>query len=334
MIRDCKNIWFVSREYGSLTKGGGVHYLVEQLTTALARSGRDVSVVLPLYGFIEPEEAGFSRLDLSFTVDMSYARQERRESVTIWHKKKIGDIYLIDSPRFREKRGLYTYSAAESKKSAGIRQGDRHVDYFAMNILLQKAAVCLMIRLDRQVDIIHCHDAHTALLPALIRENEGFRHYFVKTGCLISIYNARADLHQGVADLAFAQAVSGLPARVINRHILNNQFDPLLSAADYAVMSTVSKSYARQLTETDEDEQSGWLGHTLMGRGVRLIGAAGAISRDNEAAKPGAEYAWDRLKKSYLDLYSMSCPGITCLFASSDKSMGDVRNGQVAKRMI
>jgi starch synthase len=304
MIRACKNIWLVSREYGSLTKGGEVHNLVRQLTAALARSGRDVSVVLPLYGFMEPEAAGFSRLDLSFTVDMSYARQERREPVTIWHKKKTSDIYLIDSPRFREKMGLYTYSAAESKRLAGIHQGDRHVDYFAMNILLQKAAICLMICLEQEVDIIHCHDAHTALLPALIRENEGFRHYFTKTGCLISVYNAKADLHQGVADLPFAQAISGLPARVINKNILNNQFDPLLTAADYAVMSTVSESYARQLTETDEDELSGWLGHTLMGRGVRLVGAADAVSRDNEAVKPSAsKYTWDKLKKSYLDLY-------------------------------
>ncbi len=304
MIRASKNIWVVSREYGSLTNGGEVSRLVRQLTAALARSGREVSVVLPLYGFMEPEDAGFSRLDLSFAVDMSYIRQERREPVKIWHKKKAVDIYLIDSPRFREKKGLYTYTAAEAKKTVGMRPGDRHVDYFAMNILLQKAAVCLMICLEQEVDIIHCHDAHTALLPALIHENEGFRHYFVKTGCLVSIYNAEADLHQGVADLPFAQAISGLPARVIHRNILNNQFDPLLAAADYAVMNTVSESYAQQLTETDEDELSGWLGHTLMGRGVRLIGAANAVSRDNEALKPGAEkYAWDKLKKGYLDLY-------------------------------
>ncbi len=278
MIRACKNIWVVSREYGSLTNGGGVHHLVGQLTATLARSGRDVSVVLPFYGFMAPEDAGFSRLDIAFTVDMSYVRQERREPVKIWHKKSVVDIYLIDSPRFLEKKSLYTYSAAEAEKLAGIRQGDRHVDYFAMNILLQKAAICLMICLDQEVDIIYCHNAHTALLPALIHENEGFRHYFVKTGCQVTIYNARADLHQGVADLPFAQAISGLPARVIHRNILNNQFDPLLAAADYAVMNTASESYARQLTETDEDELSGWLGHTLMGRGVRLTGAANAIS--------------------------------------------------------
>ncbi|MFW8600693.1 glycogen/starch synthase [Desulfobacterota bacterium M19] len=300
----CKNIWFVSREYDSLTDGGEVHHLVSQLASALARSGLDVSVVLPRYGFMEPEDAGFSRLELSFTVDMSYVRQERREPVKIWHKKNAVDIYLIDSPRLREKKGLYSYTAAEAEKMAGIRQDDRHVDYFAMNILLQKAAVCLMICLDQDVDIIHCHNAHTALLPALINENEGFRHYFVKTGCLVSIYNAAADSHQGVADLPFAQVISGLPARVIHRNILNNQFDPLLAAADYAVMNTVTESYARQLTETDEDELSGWLGHTLMGRGVRLIGAANAVSRDDNETESGAgEYVWSKLKKSYLDLY-------------------------------
>ncbi len=306
-----KNIWVVTREYGSLTNGGEVKDIVRLLAGALASSGRDVSVVLPFYGFMEPEKAGFSLLDLSFEVDMPYAGRERREFVKIWHKKKTADIYLIDSPRFFEKKGLYSYTAAEAKKSAGLQQGSSHFDYFAMNILLQKAAICLMISLGEKADVIHCHDAHTALLPALIHENEGFRQYFIKTGCLVTIYNARAGAHQEIEDLPFAQAVSGLPARVIDRNILNKKFDPLLAASDYAVMNTISENYARQLTETDEDELSGWLGHVLMGRGVRLIGMTNTVSqdalgRDNYKTALGLsnkEYIWDEVMNSCLDLY-------------------------------
>lgn len=271
------SIWMITREYGDLAGAGGVKDVALQLSAALSLAGHSVSVVLPLYGTIDPELSGFSRLGLDFDLDMSYPQEERREFVSIWCRKDEVAIYLLDSPRFREKSGIYTYTAHDEQHNPFHRQGEGHYDYFAMNVLHQKAALCLMIRLGIRPDIIHCHDGHTALIPALAREEDGFRHYFKDTGFVVTIHNAGLGYHQEVADLPFAQAITGLPARVIDGNVLNGSFDPFLAAAHYARMNTVSENYARELRETGDDAMTGWLGHQLLARGLVLQGITNGI---------------------------------------------------------
>ncbi|MDD5759028.1 MAG: glycogen/starch synthase [Desulfobulbaceae bacterium] len=274
---DINNIWIITREYGDLAGAGGVKDVARQLAMALAKTGHAVSVVLPLYGFMAPEHLGFSRLELNFDLDMSYPQEERREGVAIWHQKSEIDIYLIDAPRFREKSGIYTYTSSDEAHNPFHRQGTGHYDYFAMNVLLQKAALCLIIALAQKPDIIHCHDGHTALIPAMVREVDGFRHYFNKTGLVVTIHNAGQGYHQEIGDLAFARVITGLPKRVIDGHLLDGNFDPFLAAASYAEMNTVSENYARELRETADDALTGFLGHALLKRGVILQGVTNGI---------------------------------------------------------
>lgn len=277
VISAINSIWMITREYGGLVGAGGVKDVAVQLSAAFSRSGRSVSVVLPLYGTMDPEHLGFSRLGLDFDLDMSYPQEERREFVSIWFRKEDVDIYLIDSPRFREKTGVYTYTAQDERHDASHRQGEGHYDYFAMNVLHQKAALCLMIQLGVRPDIVHCHDAHTALLPAMVRELDGFSHFFKDTGFVVTIHNAGLGYHQEVRDLPFAQAITKLPARVIASNLLDGAFDPFLAAASYAVMNTVSENYARELRETSDDAMTGWLGHQLLARGLALQGITNGI---------------------------------------------------------
>ena len=285
--QNIKNIWMITREYGSLAGAGGVKDVSKQLAEALARDGRDVHVVLPCYGFMNPRDAGFVPSGMEFFVDMCYATEERREFVKIWRRCQNPDIFLIDSQRFREKHSVYTYTADDAAQNPSLPQGSGHFDYFAMNLLLQKTALNLMIRMDQRPDIIHCHDGHTAVLPAMIREREGFRHYFHNTGCVVTIHNAGQSYHQEVADLPFAQAITGLPLRVIRDNQLDGSFDPFLAASQYCVLNTVSENYARELRETYDDELTGWLGHRLMARGVCLEGVTNGINpADYDPSKP------------------------------------------------
>lgn len=272
-----KNIWVVTREYGDLAGAGGVKDVARQLASALAAGGYQVSVILPCYGFMNLQELGFEPLGEDFEVDMSYPQQERREFVKIWVSRNKPTIYLIDSPRFYEKLGVYSYTAAEEAKDSSHHYGAGHYDYFAMNVLLQKTALALMMRLNQHPDVIHCHDGHTALIPAMIQEIEGFRHYFSKVGTVVTIHNAGRGYHQEIADLSFAQSITGLPQRVIKDNLLDNAFDPFLAASSYGPMNTVSENYARELRETLDDESTGWLGHRLMAKGIKLAGITNGI---------------------------------------------------------
>lgn len=152
-----------------------------------------------------------------------------------------------------------------------------HHDFFAMNLLLQKAALELMIVLGEKPDIIHCHDGHTAVLPAILRETPGYRNYFRETGCIVTIHNAGYGYHQEVIDIPYAASITALPRHVIDDNQLDAKFDPFLVAGQYAIINTVSENYARELRETDSDRLTGWLGHELMRRNVVLEGVTNGI---------------------------------------------------------
>lgn len=282
-----KYIWMVSREYGDLAGAGGVKDVVSQLAETLARwSGRSVHVVLPCYGFMDSISLGFSPLMdpqdpekvLQCEIDMDHPDERRREKVRYFFRKTNRvSLYLVDSARFREKRAVYTYTAEEEQAEAWQKESMGHYDYFAMNILLQKAAMELMVLLDARPDVIHCHDGHTAVLPAMIRELPGYRSYFRSSGCLVTIHNAGIGYHQEVADLPYACAVTGLAKEIIDAHLLDGKFDPFLVAGSYALLNTVSENYARELQETESDRFTGWLGHALLARKVRIEGITNGI---------------------------------------------------------
>lgn len=293
-----KNIWMLTREYEGLAGAGGVKDVARQLAEAIARSGRQVSVVLPLYGFMDVSRLGITPFNMAFEIDMPYVDVDRREYVRVFrqevhisghgHPKGTAGriaIYLLDAQRFLEKKSVYTYTAEEEALNPFHRQGSGHYDYFAMNVLLQKASLALMMRLEERPDIIHCHDGHTALLPAMIRETEGYRHFFENSGVVVTIHNAGLGYHQEVGDLPFAEKITGLPGSIIEENLLDGRFDPFLAASKYSVMNTVSENYARELRETDDDALTGWLGHRLLARGVVLKGVTNGINP--EAFNPG-----------------------------------------------
>jgi starch synthase len=282
-----RNIWMVSREYGELAGAGGVKDVVLQLAEALAGwSHRQVRVVLPRYGFMNAESHGFAQLVdpdvpddfLVVDIDMHEPEKLRREQVR-YFVKKINKVmvYLVDSPRFSEKTEIYTYSAVDEQRVWWQKRAMGHYDYFAMNLLLQKAALQLMICLGEKPDIIHCHDGHTALIPALTRELEGFRDYFRRSPSLVTIHNAGYGYHQEIADIPYAKSTTGLPEHIVDEYQLERKFDPFLVAGHYGLLNTVSENYARELQATEKDRLTGWLGHELLRRGVVLAGVTNGI---------------------------------------------------------
>lgn len=285
-----KKIWMLSREYGELAGAGGVKDVVSQLAEALARwTGRSLHVVLPLYGFVNAREQGFTPLPdpfcrdriLRLQIDMHQPDRLIREEVRYYYKKinKV-NLYLVDAERYRQKSDVYTYSEQDETLVAWQKKSMGHHDFFAMNLLLQKAALELMIVLGEKPDVIHCHDGHTAVLPALIRENAGYRNYFRETGCVVTIHNAGLGYHQEVIDIPYAVSITALPQQIIDANQLDQKFDPFLVAGQYAIINTVSENYARELRETDNDALTGWLGHELLRRDVVLEGVTNGIDPD------------------------------------------------------
>lgn len=282
-----KNIWMLSREYGSLAGAGGIKDVVYQLSKALARcSARSVHVVLPLYGFMSLKTHGFDVVDdpllpgkkLQLLIDMNLPGERVIEPVSYYYAclEKV-HIYLVDANRFSDKGSVYTYTREEEERSTWKKASAGHHDYFAMNVLLQKSALDLMLALQKKPDVIHCHDGHTALTSALIHETPGYRSYFRGTGCLTTIHNAGYGYHQEVADIPYAESITGLSRETLAKNQLEDKFDPLLVAGAFGLVNTVSENYADELLKSQNDVMTGWLGHEMGSRGIVLEGITNGI---------------------------------------------------------
>ncbi len=273
-----QRVWMITREYSGIAGAGGVKDVARGLSKALQGRGIETTVVMPCYGFLDFRGLGFQDTDIGFNLNMDYAGEERIEQVSFLRAEKEGiEIFLVAADRFIEKRSIYTYTDEDELINPANRKGTGHFDYFAMNILHQKAALGLSLYLKRSPDILHCHDGHTACIPPLIRENDGFRQFFGTTGSVVTIHNAGLGYHQEVSDLPFAKAITGLPWRVIYNSLLNGAFDPFMAASGYAPLNTVSENYAHELQYTELDAMTGWLGHALKDRGITLEGITNGI---------------------------------------------------------
>jgi len=178
-----------------LAKSGGLGDVTTGLTRYLAGAGHDVVTLLPRYGVIaapaktNPPVAGPILLKVADeTLDYSIYAQETGAS--------LGRVYVVDCP---ELLGDEIYGS-----------GEREAHRF---ILLCRAALELCRTLDWPPQIIHCHDWHTALIPAMLRDAEQ-ESYWAGTSTVLTIHNIG---YQGV-----------FPARVLR----DAGFENLLSLTD------------------------------------------------------------------------------------------------------
>ncbi|MGO9310168.1 MAG: glycogen synthase [Spirochaetia bacterium] len=273
-------VWHVSREYAGVAEAGGVKDVVRGLAEAHARSGGSPTVVLPMYGFI-PRELGAGAPVASFTLflpDQDKGNELFEEKVSIHEARLAGvRLLLVRSPRYSALRDVYTYTAADERENHWRKRGTGHWDFHQLNLILQRAALESALVLDEIPDIFHCHDGHTAFLPALLREDPRFAGPFRGSAAVVTIHNAGKGYHQEVWDPDFATILTGLPADVLSRGLLNGTVDPFLLAGGYARLVTVSEQYARELLAESEDELAGGLGRALQERGIPLAGITNGI---------------------------------------------------------
>jgi starch synthase len=273
-------VWHVSREYAGLAEAGGVKDVVRGLAEAQARAGSSPSVVLPLYGFMPKDlRAGavVARFDLSLP-DHDRGNAFFTEPVVVTALPRDGvRLLLVSSPRFDGLRNVYTYTAQDEAENKWKKRGTGHWDFHQMNLILQRAALETSLAIREIPDVFHCHDGHTAFLPALMREDPRYAAPFAGTGALVTIHNAGHGYHQEVWSPDFAALLTGLPPSILSHGLLNGTVDPFLLAGRYARLVTVSEQYARELLAEVENERAGGLGRALRDSGIPLGGITNGI---------------------------------------------------------
>ncbi len=219
----------VTAEYAPLAKTGGLADAVAGLAAALHARGHDVRVLLPKYPGLPP--AGFTPVRAGRGAAHAGSAAASAPGTAAPFVEVAGDrpgprVYLLEAPEFEASAGLY----------AG---DDRDAASFAR---LSRAALELPDALGWRPEILHCHDWHAALVPALASGAAGR-----DRACVLTLHNVG---YQGVfgerilADNGLGELAELRDERERAEHSVN--FLKLgIRCADS--ITTVSPTYAREI---------------------------------------------------------------------------------------
>ena len=173
-------------EASPFAKVGGLGDVVGALPRALSKLGAAPQIVLPGYRDTlrgVPDIRPFRTVP-GFDVSMS----SFKERAVIYESNLDGTdipVYLIGSSKYFDRQGIYDDPATK----------EGYTDNMERFVFFTRAVLELLFRLNAPVDIIHCHDSHTALLPAIVNLNLRTHPVFASAGTLLTIHNLA---HQGI----------------------------------------------------------------------------------------------------------------------------------------
>jgi len=229
-------ILFVSSEVTPFCKTGGLGDVAGSLPQALAKTGADVRVVLPLYEMVNDEwRSKMTALRIA-QIRLSW----RTQNCVIYELKHDGiTYYFLDNEYYFKRRELYGH----------YDDGERFA-YFS------KAVLDILPLVNFFPDIIHANDWESALVPIYLRlcYSQDDRYKNIKS--VFTIHNIE---YQGHFNRDFLGDIAGIDDEWFRNGILayNDGICLMKGAivcADF--VTTVSPSYANEI-------QTAYYGHGL-----------------------------------------------------------------------
>lgn len=249
-----KRIMMVASEGLPYIKSGGLADVIGSLPKALQSLGHEVSVVLPLYKKIATQFHHRFTFVKEYSVDVAF----QSRIVRIW-KEEVESItfYFVEHAGYFERAGLYGYHD----------DGERFA-YF------QKAVIELMNQINYFPDILHTHDWHTGMLPALCKEVHSHDARYQKIKHVYTIHNLA---YQGNFPREMLWSCLGLGEYTFeNGNVrMYDGISFMKSAIVYAdKITTVSKTYADEILTPQYGEN---LEQVLQSRVYDLVGIVNGI---------------------------------------------------------
>jgi len=244
MVRkEPSRIVMFAAEVSPFAKVGGLGDVVGALPKALEKLGAKPSIVVPAYKTVHQKRFDIRRCDLvpGFNVRMGSQVESADIFQTRLEETSI-DVYLIGSKKYFDRKGIYDDPATRE----GYRDNGRRFVFF------MKAGLELLLRLRTPVDIIHCHDSHSALIPGIIQTVYRNDPFYANVGTLLTIHNlAFQGLYsKKMLDYAGIDSKHFYPMSPFEYWNKVNFMKAGILMADK--VNTVSQTYAREIQSSHE----------------------------------------------------------------------------------
>ena len=265
------NILFATSEVVPFAKTGGLADVGNALPMELARMGIDVSVFVPAYR---------SALNAGQTVEVTSHHLDIQIGGKIVSGRLLRSqlpgcavpVYLVDQPDYFDRAELYR------------ERGDDYKDNCERFVFFCRAVMESIRLLDLPVDILHCNDWQTGLIPAYLQIEYRYARRFEHVASLMTIHNMAYQGHFWHWDML----LTGLDWRYFNWHQMEfygglNLLKTGLVFAD--MITTVSPRYAEEI---QNDPHGCGLEGVLRQRADVLHGIINGVNYDvwNPASDP------------------------------------------------
>jgi starch synthase len=226
-------ICLASSEISPLAKTGGLADVTSALAAYFARKGHDCRVLVPFYAGIETD--GLEIEELPELADLELQLGGRSFLYSIVRTRLPGkgpELHLLRCPELYFRREIYSGP-------------DEHLRF----ILLSRAAIEMCQRMQFAPDIFHCHDWHTALVPAYLKTRYAWDHLFADTRTVLTIHNIG---YQGVfgAGILYETGLASSPEVLDPEDLHYDRINFLKTGIVHAdLLTTVSPTHAREILE-------------------------------------------------------------------------------------
>jgi len=236
-VAESLRVLFVTAEVTPFARTGGLGDMTGALPQVLAALGHDVRLVMPLYQTVRDRAFPLTEVVADLAVPLVTGYRTAR----VWQGVFPGQagsrsvpVYFIEQDDYFARPGLY-----------GDNNGDYPDNAFRF-IFFCRAALSVAERLTWFPQVFHCHDWHTALIPAYLRFLPGLDARLSAAASLFTIHNLA---YQGWFP-AWVFGVTGLPLSLFQ--IAGVEFfggmNFLKAGLYYAdQLSTVSPTYAEEI---------------------------------------------------------------------------------------
>ena len=221
------NLLFVASEVAPFCKTGGLGDVAGALPQALAASGVQVSVVMPLYETISEEW----RNKMDFVRQLNVQLSWRNQPCGIFSLEKDGiTYYFLENAYYFNRRELYGH----------YDDGERFAFF-------SKAVLDMLPAIGCFPDVIHANDWQTALIPIYLRLMYAYDPRYARIKTVFTIHNIQ---YQGNFPRGFLTDVTGIDDVHYRSGLL--AFDDGINLVKGAVccadsLTTVSPSYAGEI---------------------------------------------------------------------------------------